>query len=492
MSSAASARAEAGQGVFGRAGPLVLARLVSAVLTVSIPLVLARQLEAADYGTYKQLFLVAQTLAMLLPFGVAQSLYFFLPREPGHARSYLGQTLAWLTFVSLLAGMAWAALAPDVARGFRNPAIVGYRLELALVTGGLVVGNVLEVWFTARGHARTSAVSYLVSDSLRAAALVLPVWAGFGLHGAMVACAAFGILRALAAWGAWARSDEGPGFRLGSLAVHARYAAPFGAAMALGVPQSAVHQYAVSVTAPPELFAVYAVGVFQVPLVDLFYTPTSELLMVRLGELEREGRAHDGAEVFRAATARLAYLFFPMVAFLLAVAPLFVSALFGPRYAAATPIFRTSVLGVALAVFPLDGALRARACTRFLFASYLGKALVTVPLVAGGVKLFGMQGAICAWLAVEVLGKASLLWRLPSALGTGETRCPLRRLVPLPDLGRAAAAAVSASTVAALFVRGAPGTHGIGSLAAAGLLFSAAYATALRLQGIRPASLLRA
>jgi hypothetical protein len=169
-----------------------------------------------------------------------------------------------------------------------------------------------------------------------------------------------------------------------------------------------------------------------------------------------------------------------------------VTSLFGERYAAATPIFRTSVLGVALAIFPLDGALRARACTRFLFASYLGKAILTVPLVAGGVKLFGMQGAIGAWLAVEVLGKVSLLWRLPSALGSGGTRCPLLQLVPLADLGRAAVAAVSAALVAALFIRGTPGTHGAVSLSVSGVLFSAAYATALRLQGIRPTSLLRA
>ena len=94
MNAAAPARAEPGARGWGRAGPLVLARLASALLTVSIPLVLARQLDAADYGTYKQLFLVFQVLTLLLPFGMAQSLYFFLPREPGAARAYLGQALA--------------------------------------------------------------------------------------------------------------------------------------------------------------------------------------------------------------------------------------------------------------------------------------------------------------------------------------------------------------------------------------------------------------
>ena len=57
-----------------------LARLASAALTLFIPLVLARMMPQADYGTYKLLFLVSMTATAVLPLGVAQSLYFFVPR----------------------------------------------------------------------------------------------------------------------------------------------------------------------------------------------------------------------------------------------------------------------------------------------------------------------------------------------------------------------------------------------------------------------------
>ena len=488
MNAAAPARAEPGTRSWGRAGPLVLARLGSAVLTVSIPLVLARQLDAADYGTYKQLFLVFQVLTLLLPFGMAQSLYFFLPREPGDARAYLGQALAWLTGVALASILAWLWTADGVARQFNNPAIADYRWELALLCGGTLVGSPLETWFTARGRSGVSARSYLLWDGLRALALVVPVWAGYGLRGAMVVCAAHGILRGAAAWAAWLRA-EGPGFSRARAWAHLRYAAPFGAAMLLGVPQASAHQVAVSIAVSPELFAVYAVGVFQVPLVDLFYTPTSELLMVQLGELEREGRREEGAAAFREASARLAWLFLPMVAYLWAVAPLFIRTLFGARYEAAVPIFRLSVLGVALATFPLDGALRARAQTRFLFVSYLGKALVTVPLVWGGVRWLGLVGAIGGWLVAEVLGKASLLARLPAALPGDAARCPLRRFMPLRALAGAGGAAAASGLLTWGAVHGL--SQGLPALVASGLLFSVCYAVGLRLQGVRPSALVR-
>ncbi len=76
-----SSPAPAASGSFlGKAGPLVLARLFTAGLTLSIPLVLARVLSLEEYGTYYQLFLIAMTLYYVLPMGVVQILYYFLPR----------------------------------------------------------------------------------------------------------------------------------------------------------------------------------------------------------------------------------------------------------------------------------------------------------------------------------------------------------------------------------------------------------------------------
>ena len=63
-----------------RAGPLVLARFASAVVTTVVPLVLARAMPIGEYGTYKQLFLVGTTLTAIFTFGLPQSLYYFMPR----------------------------------------------------------------------------------------------------------------------------------------------------------------------------------------------------------------------------------------------------------------------------------------------------------------------------------------------------------------------------------------------------------------------------
>lgn len=493
------AKVAANAGAFlGKAGPLVLARFFTAGLTLAIPLVLARALDLAHYGTYKQLFLIAQTLGYVLPFGMAQSLYYFVPRTD-ERRPYFVQTLLYLSAAGLVAaGMVGVGIAP-LARFFSNPALLEYRLPLAAYVAFLIGSYPLEASLTSQGKTRASALVYLVSDTLRALVMVVPCLLGFSLYGTMVAAAGLAFLRWVFTWVVMVRGSQGPWLERKLLAQQFLYAAPFGAAMALAIPQQYAHQYAVSGAVSPALFALYAVGCFQLPLVDLLYTPTSEVLMVRLGELDKQGRLREGVQAFREAASKLAYVFLPFAAFLWTAAPEFIAAMFGEKYSAATPLFRVSVLGVVLAILPMDGVLRARGQTQALFYSYLIKAVVTVPLVYVGVKFFGMLGGIGSWALAELVGKLSLFVRIPAALSTPEHRLTFRTVMPWRSLGQAAGCAVGAGvTLLLLKASVAPWSSvlphhflaRIGVLGAASLAFALLYLAGLQMSGVRPLRLL--
>jgi len=491
--SASSATASPGS-FLGKAGPLVLARLFTAGLTLSIPLVLARVLSLEEYGTYYQLFLIATTLYYVLPFGVVQSLYYFLPRAE-QKRPYLGQTMLFVTAAGVVAAVLVATLLGPVSGLFSNPALLHYRVPLALYTALLIGGFPLEVSLTSQGRTRQSAVAYLVSDSLRSLAMVVPCLLGTSLHGMMVAVAAFAGLRYVAAWFIVLRGSTGPLVNRQLLREQLVYAAPFGAAMTLSIPQQNAHFYVVASAVAPALYALYRVGCFQLPVVDLLYTPTSEVLMVRLGEMEKEGRLEEGVVAFREAAGKLAFVFLPFAAFLFASAPEFVSALFGAKFLPAVPIFRVSVLGVVLSILPMDGVLRARGHTRAIFVSYLIKAVVTAPLVWWGVHRFGMKGGIASWAVAEMVGKATLLVRVPAALSTPERPLRVHDVIPWAELGKAALAAVAAAVgifalragTLSAWVRLPTGfVWRVLPLAVAGLLFVIGYVGVLYATGIRP------
>jgi O-antigen/teichoic acid export membrane protein len=434
--------------LLGRAGPLIAARLASAAVTLFIPLVLARMMPQAEYGTYKLLFLVSLTAAAVLPLGVAQSLYFFVPRarEP---RVYFGQTLAFMLGVGAVGGLTLFLAAPLLARALSTPGLLEHRVELALFTAMAVAAAPLETSVTSQGKTRLAAIFYLASDALRAAALVVPALAGAGLHGMMRAMVAWASLRLAVVWGITLVGQRGRLWDGALFRQQLAYALPFGLAIVFAIPQQYAHQFIVAHAVGPSLFAVYAVACFELPFVDLFYTPTGEVLMVQLGELERAGRREEGAAAFREAVGRLARLLLPPIAFVFAVAPAFITTMFGPRFSGAAPIFRVCLLVMPLGIWPLDATLRARGETRHILATYVVKALVSIPVVWLAVERFGLPGAAAAYVGAEFLGRALLALRVPRALSAEGRPVRLRELVPAGALARAGAVSAALAALGA-------------------------------------------
>src|SRR5207302_298443 len=119
--------------LFGNASPLVLARLASAALTFSLPLVLVRLLDPAVFGAYKQFFLVGQTVLLLGQIGLGQSLFYFLPRGRAERGAYVAHAPI-ARAAALVALGRCAALTLLVARGVlpvARPRLRLFREQLA-------------------------------------------------------------------------------------------------------------------------------------------------------------------------------------------------------------------------------------------------------------------------------------------------------------------------------------------------------------------------
>ena len=66
-----------------------------------MPLVLVRLFDQAAFGTYKQLFLIYGTLFGVAQLGVAESLYYFVPRQPADAGRYALNAVVTLAVVGV-------------------------------------------------------------------------------------------------------------------------------------------------------------------------------------------------------------------------------------------------------------------------------------------------------------------------------------------------------------------------------------------------------
>jgi len=417
-------------GALGASSPLVLARLLSAVLTFGLPLALVRLLSPSAFGAYKQFFLVVTTVLLVGQLGLTQSLYYFLPRGGRDRGSWLAQVLLLLWPLAALVGVALHALAPKLA---------GPPLPLALCAALMLAASPLEAALTSDGRIGAAAVSYVLNDALRAAALVAAARWGGSPQAIFRAAAAVAALRLTAlvillqrrvlpvAAPARARLRE-----------QLRFALPFAGASLLYVGQRYCAQYVVSARFDAATFALFTVAAFHLPVVDIVFTPITEVMMVQLGRtLGRDDAAARAS--FADAAGKLASILFPAACGAWLLGPVVLPLLFTERYAGAVPLFLLATLEIPIWILPVDALLRAAGDTRFLFGLNAARVVITTALVLLGIRLAGLGGALVGGIASETLARAIMLLRGRRFLGAA-----LRETLDWARLLRAALAAALA------------------------------------------------
>ncbi len=471
MTSAATVSTWKTESVFKPALLLMAGRVLAFAATFFIPVVLARVFDRADFGTYKQLFLIHSTIYLVAQIGMASSLYYFLPLSPDRGGRYAANSALCLG-VSGLGCIGFLMIGGSkVAHWLSNADLAAYIPWVGLYLFLTLFSSMLEISMISRGNYLWASGSYAGSDLARAAALIVPALLFRRLDLVLLGAVLVGLLRAGGTL-LYLRREFGASFRPdGALLIEQlRYALPFGLAVLVEIAQWNYHHYAVSHRFDPATFAIYAVGCLQIPIVDFVASPTSDVMMVKMRERLSEGRDRAVLGIWHDTTRKLALLFFPLAALLIVAAPEIIEFLFTEKYAASAPIFMVWSIAILFAAFQVDGVLRVYARTRFL----LGMNLLRLAMMAGLIGLFVSKyyllGPVLLTVVANLVGKAVALGRIKRILHTG-----LRDLLPWHSLGAATGAAAVASLVA-MAVKSQLNAPALATLLATGVIFSATYA----------------
>lgn len=289
--SAATSERDAGS-VFRPALLLMCGRTLAFIATFFIPVVVARIFDPAQFGTYKQIFLIQSTAYFVAQIGMASSLYYFLPQSGAGAGRYVANSFLFLTVTGLVAFALLVLGAPAVARWMSNPALEQYLWWTGLYLCLMMMSSCFEIVLIARGKFLWASVTYAGSDLARAVALILPVVLFRRLDTMLMGVVIVAALRVIAS-ALYYRSAFGETFApdRGIFRKQLMYALPFGAAVLLEIVYGSLPQYVVSFFANPATFAIFAVGCLQIPLVDFAASPTSDVMMVRMQENLAGGEA---------------------------------------------------------------------------------------------------------------------------------------------------------------------------------------------------------
>jgi len=427
---------------------LVAGRAIGFVAAFAIPVVLARIFDRAEYGTYKQLFLVFATLYGLAQLGMAESLYYFVPsRSQAAAGRHVANALVTLAVAGLGCLALLYAMRTRVAAWLTNSqladhlALVGVLLALMLVTA------LFEIVMIARKQHFSAAVTYATSDVTRTLLFVIPALGFGGVRSLLVGAVAFGVLR-LAAMFVYLWREFGRELRvdLDIWRSQLAYALPFAMAVSVEVVLLNFHQYFVAARFDTATFAIYSVGCLQIPLIDLVMTSSVNVMMVQMAGHAVKGETRAAMTLWHDTICKLAFIFFPLTVLLLVTAHQVIVALFTANYLASVPIFMIWTLTILPSAFAVDGVLRVYAQTRFLLVMNVVRFVVVVALISWLLTAFGLRGAVLVTLLAMSIVKGMGVVRAAHLFNARFTEAlPWRRLGAIA--GRSLVSAVPAYLV---------------------------------------------
>lgn len=445
-------------------------RIPGLVAAFAIPLVLARVFDQAEFGTYKQLFLIFATLFGLAQLGMAESLYYFVPLAPARAGRHVANALVALAAFGVVCVLLLSTFADRIGAWLTNPALPPHLGTLGLFLALMLMSAVLEIVLISRRRTVAAASVYAVSDMARAVCLIVPAAIGWGVHGVVMGAALFAGTRLVAAvivlWREF-RSElrvDAPVLRR-----QLAYALPFALAVGIEVLHLNWHQYAVASRFDAAAFAIYAVGCLQIPLVDLIVTSGVNVMMVEMAAA-RQRSVSEALALWHDTIARLSFMIFPIAAFLLLMARDIIVVLFTSAYVASVPIFMLWSLTILAGVLAVDGVLRVFAQTRYLVVQNIIHLVIVATLAGAFLSYFGLIGAVLVTLVATGIVKTIAVVRISRLMAVRPSQA-----LPWRRLATAASCAVVAGMPTLLITRGAA-MPPIMALAVATLTYALAYA----------------
>jgi O-antigen/teichoic acid export membrane protein len=460
----------------------MFAKTIAFVFNLALPMILVRRLDQAQFGVYKQLFLIIGTAVMVLPLGFAMNAYYFLPREPERQQETVLNILIYCMVMGCLACGAFLVRPVLLDIIFHQPGLTGYARLVGFVILFWIVSQALEIIPIAHGEMKMAS-AMIVSVQLTRTAIYLAAVLMFGSVRALIwAAVVQGVLQTGVLWW-YLQSRFGAFWRRFDWSLmrnQLSYALPLGMAGILYTVQTDLHSYFVSNRLGAVAFAIYGVGTVQLPLMTMLQEATNAVVIPRVAALQQQNERPEIIQLMARAMRKLAAVYFPAYALLVVVAHEFIGFLFTKQYLASVPVFRINLTLLLLAILLQDPLFRAYAEQRFFLIRL--RIFLCVLLTGGlwfGTAHFGLLGAISSVVLVTVIEKVVMAVKFGRILGVNR-----HDFVLLRDIGKLAVAAASAGLAAEGVRWLLRDARPLVILMACGIVFSLAYLGAVWLAGV--------
>jgi O-antigen/teichoic acid export membrane protein len=368
-----------------------------------------------------------------------------------------------------------------LASRFDNPALASVLLLLVPYPLLMLPASAVNACLMARDRTEEVAVFSVGSRVVLLVFMLLPllIWAtpsavivGMVIATALTTAVALRLMFRACPTGPWRPTWP-------STKAQIAFAVPLGLAGLVTMVSQQLDQVLVSARCRPEVFAVYSVGAMEIPLVSIVAGSIASVVIIDYARFYREARTGEIVSLIHSAMTKSSLLFFPVMVFLLCIAPDLMSFLFGEQYRDSSAPFRVFLLLLPVRAVTFGAVLQATGKSRQILVSSILTLAANAVFGWLAIGWIGPVGtAVASVASIYLILVPCYMWVLCSTLHVSA-----RRLFPWMELLKILAVTVlpGIATYAGLMFL--PGPH-ILRLAVAGIVDGGLLVTIIQWVGL--------
>ena len=366
---------------------LIICRVANYAVLLLSPIFLVRIFDVTSYGQYREFVLYAMLFSQFLLFGINPNLIYFIPKHPERERETITHT-AFFTLVTSGLGVAAILVGRDL---ILDRTSFDFIAPLALYLFFFVNLDFFEYYWL--GRRRSDYVLYYTTTRtlIRIAAILASAWFTRSVTAVIWSLTIVEGIKWLFLL-VFFRGFFTASFDRALLREQLRFIVPLGSASSITYFNNHLAKLFISITMGPEKLAIYAIGNYQIPIINIIRASVMDVLFPEM----TQSNERDRLRLWQRANVVFCFLVFPVFVVFFWYATPFIETLFKAEYLAAVPLFRIYLVMLILNCFEMGSPLRS--INRNVFF-VLGSIFFLVANLALILSLFRLIGFVAPALA---------------------------------------------------------------------------------------------
>jgi O-antigen/teichoic acid export membrane protein len=378
---------------------LFTGKFVSVLLRFLVPVIMVRIMSRQEFGLYKQALLICFFFVPILQFGITESLLYFYPNNRKN-KELISQTLYLFLFIGVVFLAAFHLFHEKLLILFKGSGLKGVLQPISIFIFFYFITMFFENVLILEKRKRQLLI-YVIMDRL--------TYVVFIILAAIIYRTVEKILWSLSIYGAgkflfvliylkinYKFPVSIRKISLGQLKEQLIFSVYQGTGKIVGEIGRKIDKFYLSYFLSPVSFAIYSVGNFTLPIVDIMYNSVAATALPRISAYYKKMKYKEAKELWHKIIVYYSLITIPLVAYCWSMAEEIITILFTDKYIDSVIIFRLLLLVYLARILSRGTIVRASNNTKYAFHGNILSLLTGAVLGYFLIKSYGTAGAACS------------------------------------------------------------------------------------------------